>query len=84
MAMSVYFFAFYLCTAIGLVFFGRLSDAMAARALATGVTSAESQALGLHSAMYAMPVFCAVLVVVLFIASRTAAVDVAAAEYSAV
>jgi len=83
MAMSVYFFAFYLCTAIGLVFFGRLSDAMAARALATGVTSAESQALGLHSAMYAMPVFCAVLVVVLFIASQTADTDAADAERSA-
>jgi hypothetical protein len=75
MAMSVYFFVFYIFTALGLVFFGRLSDAMAARALATGVTAAESRALGLHDALYSMPVFCALLVVVLFVASRTAAAD---------
>jgi MFS family permease len=75
MAMSVYFFVFYIFTALGLVFFGRLSDSMAARALATGVTAAESRALGLHDALYSMPVFCALLVVVLFMASRTAAAD---------
>ncbi len=75
MAMSVYFFVFYVFTAIGLIGFGRLSDAMAARALATGVTAAESRALGLHDAMYAMPLFCALLVVVLFMASRSAARD---------
>jgi MFS family permease len=75
MAMSVYFFVFYLFTAIGLVLFGRLSDSMAARALATGVTAAESRALGLHDAMYAMPLFCAVLSAVLFVASRSAVRD---------
>lgn len=74
-AMSVYFFVFYLFTAIGLVLFGRLSDAMAARALATGVTVAESRALGLHDAMYTMPVFCAALSVVLYVASRSASRD---------
>ena len=71
-AMSVYFFVFYLFTALGLMFFGRLSDAMAARALETGVSVVESRAVGLHDAMYVMPLFCALLVVVLFIASRTA------------
>ena len=75
MAMSVYFLVFYVFTAIGLVFFGRLSDAMAARALATGVTAAESRALGLHAAMYVMPVLCAVLAVVLYVASRLAKRD---------
>ena len=75
MAMSVYFFVFYVFTAIGLVFFGRLSDALAARALATGVTAAESRALGLHDAMYVMPVLCAVLAVVLYVASRRARRD---------
>jgi MFS family permease len=80
MAMSVYFFVFYIFTALGLVFFGRLSDSMAARALATGVTAAESRALGLHDAMYTMPVFCAVLVVVLFVASRTADADARTAQ----
>ncbi len=75
MAMSVYFFVFYIFTAIGLIVFGRLSDAMAARALATGVTAAESRALGLHDAMSVMPLFCAALVVVLYVASRTAVRD---------
>ncbi len=79
MAMSVYFFVFYIFTAIGLVFFGRLSDSMAARALASGVTPAESRALGLHDAMYVMPLFCAVLVAVLYVASRTASRDAARA-----
>lgn len=75
MAMSVYFFVFYIFTAIGLIVFGRLSDTMAVRAVATGVTAAEGRALGLHSAMYAMPLCCAALVVVLYVASRTAARD---------
>jgi MFS family permease len=75
MAMSVYFFVFYLFTAVGLIVFGRLSDSLAARALATGVTAAESRAIGLHDAMYAMPLLGALLVVVLFAAMRTAARD---------
>jgi MFS family permease len=75
MAMSVYFFVFYLFTAIGLIGFGKLSDALAARALATGVTAADSRAFGLHDAMYAMPVTCVALVVVLYVASRTAVRD---------
>ena len=75
MAMSVYFFVFYIFTAIGLIAFGKLSDAMAARALATRVTAAESRAVGLHDAMYAMPICGAALVVVLYFASRTAARD---------
>jgi len=71
-AMSVYFLVFYLFTALGLVVFGGLSDAMAARALATGVTAAESRAIGLHDAMYAIPASCVLLVLVLFGASRSA------------
>jgi len=78
-AMSVYFFVFYIFTAIGLVFFGRLSDAMAARALAAGASVVESRALGLHDAMYVMPLCCSLLVAVLFIAARTAARDGGAA-----
>jgi hypothetical protein len=76
MAMSVYFFVFYLFTAVGLIVFGRLSDAMAARAVATGVDAAEGRAIGLHDAMYAMPVSCVVLVAVLFFAARSARRDV--------
>ena len=82
MAMSVYFFVFYIFTAIGLVLFGRLSDAMAARALASGVTAAESRALGLHDAMYVMPLLCAALVIVLYVASRTAARDAGRVQQS--
>ena len=72
-AIAVYFFVFYIFTAIGLILFGQLSDAMASRALATGVSAVESRALGLHSALYAIPVFCVLLVVVLVVAARTAA-----------
>ncbi len=75
MAMSVYFFVFYIFTAIGLVVFGRLSDAMATRAIAMGASVVESRALGLHDALYAMPLSCAALVIVLYVASRTAARD---------
>ena len=75
MAMSVYFFVFYLFTAIGLIAFGKLSDAMAMRAVVNGATLVESRALGLHSAMYAMPVCCMLLAAVLYGASRTAASD---------
>ncbi len=79
-AMSVYFFVFYIFTAIGLIVFGKLSDAMAARALATGVTAAESRALGLHDAMYAMPACCVALVAVLYVASQSAAREPARAD----
>ena len=82
MAMSVYFFVFYLFTAMGLVFFGKLSDSMAARALATGVGAAESRALGLHDALYVMPLLCALLVVVLQFAMRAAARDATATSRS--
>ncbi|MCC7054501.1 MAG: MFS transporter [Gemmatimonadaceae bacterium] len=76
-AMSVYFFVFYLFTAIGLLLFGRLSDAMAARALAAGATAAEGSATGLHDAMVVIPWFCAVLVAVLVLAARAAARETA-------
>ena len=71
-AMSVYFLVFYVFTALGLVLFGRLSDAMARRALVAGVSAAESRALGLHDAMYSVPVISVALAVVLLVASLTA------------
>ena len=79
MAMSVYFLVFYLFTAIGLIGFGVLSDALAARARLDGVSVVESRAVGLHDALYTMPLFCAALVAVLYVASRTAARDAARA-----
>ena len=74
-AMSVYFFVFYLFTALGLVLFGWLSDAMAARALGAGASATESRALGLHDAMYVIPVISVVLALVLWAGSRTAVRD---------
>ena len=74
-AMSVYFLVFYLFTALGLVLFGRLSDAMAARALAAGASAVESRAVGLHDAMYAIPVISVALMLVLLAGSRTAVRD---------
>lgn len=80
LAMSVYFFVFYVFTAIGLLLFGRLSDAMAARAVAAGATAEASRAIGLHDAMYAIPWFCGALVLVLFMAARAAAATVVPRE----
>lgn len=75
MAMAVYFFVFYIFTAAGLVGFGRLSDGLAARALATGHSAAEASATGLHGAMYSIPILAAVLAVVLWAGSRHVAAD---------
>jgi predicted MFS family arabinose efflux permease len=74
-ALSVYFLVFYVFTAIGLVLFGRLSDAMAARALSAGASAAQSRAFGLHDAMGAIPVISVALALVLFAGSRTAVRD---------
>jgi MFS family permease len=72
-AMSVYFFVFYVFTAIGLLLFGWLSDAMAAKALGAGATLVESKALGLHDALAILPLLCVALVGVLLLAARSAA-----------
>jgi MFS family permease len=74
-AMAVYFFAFYLAAAAGLDAFGWLSDTLARRAAAAGASAAEARALGLHGAMYVIPVLTALLVPVLFAGSRTARRD---------
>ena len=74
-AMSVYFFVFYLFTALGLVLFGRLSDALAAHALAAGASTVESRALGLHDAMYAIPVISVLLSLVLLAGAQAAVRD---------
>jgi MFS family permease len=70
-AMAVYFFVFYLVAAVGLDAFGWLSDTLARRAAAAGASAAEARALGLHGAMYVIPVLTALLVPVLFAGSRT-------------
>jgi MFS family permease len=75
MAMAVYFFVFYLFTAAGLFGFGRLSDGLAARALAAGHSAAEASASGLHGAMYSIPILAALLALVLWAGSRHVAGD---------
>jgi len=75
MAMAVYFFVFYMFTAMGLFGFGRLSDALADRALAAGNTAIEASALGLHGAMYSIPVLAALLASVLWAGSRHVSAD---------
>jgi len=74
-AMAVYFFVFYMFTALGLVLFGKLSDSRAASALAGGATPTDARALGLHDALYSVPVLCTALVFVLWMGARTARRD---------
>lgn len=74
-AMAVYFFVFYLFTAIGLHTFGMLSDHLAQKALADGASVESAPALGLRQAMYILPVVTATLVLVLWAGSRTVTRD---------
>ena len=79
-AMALYFFAMYLLGAsLGPVVTGLLSDHFAKQAMAAAastVMTEQFKAEGLHSAMYIIPALCAVLAVVLFIASRTVSKDI--------
>lgn len=74
-AMAIYFFAMYLLGGVlGPIATGQLSDYFAhAIAAAEGMeTPSEGhKALGLHRAMYLIPILTTLLVVVLFAASRT-------------
>jgi predicted MFS family arabinose efflux permease len=74
-AMAVYFFVFYLVAAAGLDGFGWLSDYLARQAAAGGASAVEARALGLHGAMYVVPVLTLLLVPVLFAGSRTVGRD---------
>jgi hypothetical protein len=73
--MAVYFFVFYVFTAIGLFTFGWLSDHLAREAQASGASTDEARALGLHGAMQAVPIIAFALVGVLWAGSRTVAAD---------
>lgn len=74
-AMAVYFMAFYFATALGLYAFGRLSDYLAASALLAGATAADSRALGLHGAMYVIPIVAALVGTALWAGARTMSAD---------
>ena len=71
-AMSVYFFVFYVFTAVALVFFGRLSDARRTAASLAGATPADANAMGLHDALFVLPIVSVLVAFVLWIGSRTA------------
>jgi len=79
-AMAIYFCAMYCLGAVlGPVGTGWASDFLARRAAAVDGATAVSEvhkAIGLHDAMYLIPALDAVLVVVLFAASRTVTRDI--------
>jgi predicted MFS family arabinose efflux permease len=83
-AMALYFGAMYLAGAsLGPLGTGMISDYFTAQAAtAAGVTDHTMKALepfraaGLHSAMYAIPIFAVLLAIVLFAASRTVKRDI--------
>lgn len=75
-AMAVYFCAMYLLGAVlGPVGMGWLSDHFARQAAGADAVTEWHKAVGLHDAMYVIPVLDVALVAVLFAASRTVARD---------
>jgi len=86
-AMAIYFCAMYcLGAALGPVGTGRVSDFLSARAAAAdgaAIVTEVHKAVGLHDAMYLIPALNAVLVVVLFAASRTVTRDIRKASVGA-
>jgi MFS family permease len=82
-AMALYFFVMYvLGGAFGTYVLGRMSDLFATHAataagqpLVAGHAPEQFRAIGLHQAMYVVPLLCFCLAVVLFAASRTVAGD---------
>ncbi|MGA2736580.1 MAG: MFS transporter [Bryobacteraceae bacterium] len=80
-AMAVYFMAMYLCGAsFGPFITGWLSDRLALAAAHTAGAAKVAEhyrAIGLHQAMYVIPVMSAALALVLYAGSRTIAADMA-------
>src|SRR5262249_28064878 len=71
-AMAIYFCAMYFLGAVfGPVGMGWASDYFARRAAGDSAVTELHRAVGLHDAMYLIPVLDSLLVVVLFAASRT-------------
>ena len=80
-AVAIYFCAMYLLGgSFGPVVTGRLSDHFAATAMSaagTGTTAVASRAIGLHNAMYVIPMCALGVAVVLFAAAVTVTRDMA-------
>jgi MFS family permease len=78
-AMAVYFMAMYLCGAsFGPLLTGRLSDYLArraAQAVGSAAVGEAARAIGLHQAMYVIPVLSVALALVLYGGSRTVTAD---------
>jgi MFS family permease len=78
--MALYFFAMYVLGAsFGPVITGMMSDHFAKKAmLAAGASTMTEQfkGIGLHQAMYIIPVLCLILAAVLFMASSTIKKDI--------
>jgi MFS family permease len=82
-AMALYFFVMYvLGGAFGTYVLGRMSDwfaiqkaTAAGQALVAGHAPEQFRAVGLHEAMYVVPVFCFGLAIMLFAASKTVTND---------
>ena len=73
-AMAAYYMTMYLCGAsFGPLVTGRLSDYFAHRAVAAGAAAEAARAIGLHRAMYAIPVLSLLLAGVLLKGSRETA-----------
>jgi MFS family permease len=85
--MAVYFLAMYLCGAsFGPLITGQLSDYLAraaAHAAGTVAVGEQYRAIGLHQAMYVIPVMSAALALVLYAGSRTVAADMARRDEAA-
>ena len=85
-AMSVYFLAMYICGAsFGPLLTGRLSDYLArhaAEAAGSAVVGEAYRAIGLHQAMYVIPVLSVGLALVLYAGSRTIVADMARRDAS--
>ena len=79
-SMAIYFLVMYLCgAAFGPLITGQLSDYLArsaARAAGSAVVNEAFKAIGLHQAMYVIPVCSAGLALALYAGSRTIAADI--------
>jgi MFS family permease len=82
--MAIYFMAMYLCGAsFGPLLTGHLSDRFAHRAavlMGSGTVTEAARAVGLQQAMLIIPVFSALLALVLYMASRTVSADMSRQE----
>ena len=80
--MALYFFVMYLLGgSFGPVLTGKLSDYFARHAMTVAAATTLNEnlrALGLHRAMYVIPVCSALLSVVLLLATRTVSADMKA------